>query len=128
MYARRLRNRAAGFLFKIMSLLSEFAAACHAIAAPVIGLESITIAGGAAISGTLAESDFHRNYEEGGFEQAATLEFVVSATVFAAAYPNTAKSYEGNKATARGDTWRIGSISSGASFVKISLVASNKSA
>jgi hypothetical protein len=126
--ARRLRNRAAGFLLKIMSLLSDFTAACHAIAAPVIGLESIAIGAGQPVSGTLAESDFHRNYEEGGFEQSASLEFVTDLASFVAKYPNAAKSYEGNKVTARGDNWRIGSISVGASFVKISLISSNKSA
>ena len=126
--ARRLRNRAAGFLLKIMSLLSDFTAACHAIAAPVIGLESIAIGAGQPVSGTLAESDFHRNYEEGGFEQSASLEFVTDLAAFVAKYPSAAKSYEGNKVTARGDNWRIGSISVGASFVKISLISSNKSA
>jgi len=110
------------------SLLSDFTAACHAVAAPVIGQESITISDGQPISGTLAESDFHRNYEEGGFEQSASLDFVIDVAAFAAKYPNAAKSYEGNKATARGESWRIGSISAGASFVKISLVSSNKSA
>ena len=128
MLARRLRNRAAGFLFKIMSILSEFTAACHAIAAPVIGMESITIADGQAISGTLAESDFHRNFEEGGFEQSASLEFVIDLAAFVAKYPNAFKSYEGNRVAARGENWRIGSISSGSSFVKISLISSNKSA
>lgn len=111
-----------------MSILSEFTAACHAVAGPVIGLESITIGDGLAVSGTLAESDFHRNYEEGGFEQSASLEFVTDLAGFVAKYPNAAKSYEGKKATARGDTWRIGSISVGASFVKISIISSNKSA
>lgn len=111
-----------------MSILSDFTASCHAVAAPVIGLESITIAGGESISGTLAESDFHRNYEEGGFDQSASLDFVIGLAEFVAKYPNAVKSYEGNKVTARGDTWRIGSISSGASFVKISLISSNKSA
>ncbi len=111
-----------------MSLLSEFSAACHAVSASIIGTENVTIAGGPSIAGILSESDFHRNYEEGGFDQSATLEFVVDVATFTASYPNAAKSYEGNKATARGDTWRIGSISVGASFVKLSLVSSNKSA
>ena len=111
-----------------MSLLTDFTSACHSIAAEVIGTESITIGSGPAISGTLAESDFHRNYEEGGFEQSASLEFVTGLAAFVASYPNTAKSYEGNKATARGDTWRVGSVSVGASFVKLSLISSNKSA
>jgi len=111
-----------------MSILSDFTAACHSVAAVVIGTESITIGGGPAIAGTLAESDFHRNYEEGGFEQSASLEFVIGLSAFVANYPASPKTYEGNKATARGDTWRIGSISSGASFVKISLISSNKSA
>lgn len=111
-----------------MSTLSEFTAACHAIAGPVIGMESITIGDGQAVSGTLAESDFHRNYEEGGFEQSATLDFVASLSDFNAKYPANPKTYEGNKATARNESWRIGSISVGASFVKISLISSNKSA
>jgi len=120
--------RAAGFLFKAMSLLSDFTIAAHLVSAPVIGMETITIGGSAAISGILNEANFHRDYEEGGFDQSATLDFVASMAAFTAACPNAAKSYEGNKATARGESWRVGAISTGASFVKISLISSNKSA
>lgn len=111
-----------------MSLLSAFTTAAHGIAASVIGTESITIAGGPSIAGILSESAFNRDYEAGGFEQSATLDFVIDSTAFAAAYPNSPKTYEGNKVTARGDTWRIGSVSVGASFVRLSLISSNKSA
>ena len=114
------------------SLLQKFTQAAHKISASVIGKESITISGGASISGILNEAGFSRDYEQGGFEQSASLSFVIDHTAFHASYPNAVKSYEGNSVSARGESWRIASISSGGAtdgqFVTITLSANNKSA
>lgn len=111
-----------------MSILGDFIASVSPIARAVIGAESLTIAGGTAISGTFSEARHSRDYEEGGFERDATLDFVVETGIFSAAYSSTATSYLGKVATARGDSWRIASISKGAFFVTVGLVSTNKSA
>lgn len=110
-----------------MSLLSEFVSVAHGIAKDVIGTESITIGGGTSILGILNEANFNRDYEQGGFEQSASLEFVIDQAAFTSGYPLPAKNYEGKLVIARGENWRIHSIISGASFVKVSLSSSNKS-
>lgn len=61
-------------------------------------------------------------------EQTGALEAVISLADFVAAYPASVKSYQGAKASARGMTWRVGSIRSGVSFVTLSLISANKSA
>lgn len=111
-----------------MSLLSDFTSACHAIAKDVIGTEPITIGGGTVINGVLNEASFNRDYEAGGFEQSGSLEFVIDTAAFVAAYPAAARDYEGKAVTARGETWRLASISKGKSFVTIRLEPPNKSA
>ena len=110
-----------------MSLLTEFAKSAFTIAGDIIGRESLTIGSGPSIGGVMNEATFSREYESGGFEQSSAVDFVTGITEFVAAYPLTAKSYEGKVATARGDTWRIVSIRPGASFVSISLSSTNKS-
>jgi hypothetical protein len=44
-----------------------------------------------------------------------------------AEYPLAAKNYEGKAATARGEDWRVITIRPGASFMTISLGATNQS-
>lgn len=111
-----------------MSLLSDFAKSAHSLAAAIIGQEALTISGGADVLGVMNEAAFNRDYEGGGFEQSATLDVVIENTAFAAVYPDPVKFYEGKSATARSESWRIGRISKGASFIQISLISSNKSA
>jgi len=108
--------------------LSSFTAAAHSIASRVIGAEPLTIGGGAAVQGVMNEATFNRDYEQGGFEQSATLDVVISVAAFTTVYPAAVSTYQGEKATARGINWRVSKISKGASFVQISLIAPNKSA
>ncbi len=110
-----------------MSLLTDFVATMSPIARDVIGGESLSIAGGAVISGTPNEARYSRDYEDGGFEPEATLDFVVMSSVFTAAYPLVGKSYLGKAATLRGQSWRVSGVSTGASFVTVSLTSTNKS-
>ena len=111
-----------------MSLLSDFLTTAHAGFKTIVGSESITIGGGAAITGTLGEASFSRDYETGGFEQDGAFEFVIDRTTFAASYPEAVKSYEGKAVVARGENWRIKSIYSAPVFIRISLIPTNKSA
>lgn len=111
-----------------MSILSDFISAVAPIARTVIGAETLSIAGGTAISGTFNEAHHSRDYEEGGFERDAMMDFVVETGTFTAAYTAAANSYLGKSVTARGDTWRVSSVSKGAFFVTIGLVSTNKSA
>jgi hypothetical protein len=125
--ARRFCKGAAGFLFKIMSLLSDFLTSAHSVFQTVTGTDSVTIGGGAAILGKLGEAQFSRDFESGGFEQEGSLEFVTSLAQFVASYPLAARTYEGRKATARGENWRVKSVNIGGNFVRISLGTTNKS-
>lgn len=111
-----------------MSILSDFVSAIAPLAREIIGSETLSIAGGTAIAGTFNEDRHSREYEEGGFERDAMMDFVVETATFEAAYTSTASAYLGKTATARGATWRVSSISRGAFFVTVGLVATNKSA
>jgi hypothetical protein len=111
-----------------MSILGDFIAAVAPTAQTVIGTETLSIGGGSAIAGTFNEARYSRDYESGGFEPEASLDFVVLESVFTAAYPLAVATYHGKAATGRGESWRIGTITKGASFVTVSLVATNKSA
>jgi hypothetical protein len=111
-----------------MSILSDFITAVAPIAQAVIGTETLSIAGGTAISGTYSEARHSRDYEDGGFERDAMLDFVVQTATFSTAYTAAVTSYLGKAAAGRGDTWRVSSISKGAFFVTVGLVSTNKSA
>ncbi len=111
-----------------MSILSDFIRAVAPLAQAVIGTETLAINGGAAITGTYNEARNSRDYEEGGFERDGMMDFVVETAIFTAAYPASEKTYLGQKAVGRAETWRVSSISKGAFFVTISLVSTNKSA
>jgi len=111
-----------------MSILSDFIDTVSPIARTVIGAETLSIAGGTAISGTYSEARHSRDYEEGGFERDAMLDFVVQTATFSTAYTASVASYLGKAAAGRGDTWRVSSISKGAFFVTVGLVSTNKSA
>jgi hypothetical protein len=110
-----------------MSILSDFTKAAFGISGDIIGRESLIISGGAAVTGIMNEATFSREYESGGFEQSASMDFVTGIEDFMAAYPLEAKNYEGKAATARGEDWRVITIRPGASFVTISLGATNQS-
>lgn len=111
-----------------MSILSNFIAAVAPVAQTIIGIETLSIDGGTAIVGTCNEARYSRDYETGGFEPDTTLDFVVLLSFFTAAYPAAFTAYQGKAAVARGQTFRVATISAGASFVTVSLCATNKSA
>lgn len=111
-----------------MSILSDFVAIMSPIARDVIGAESLSIAGGTAISGTPNQASYSRDYEDGGFEPEAMLDFVVATADFTAAYPLAGKSYLGKAATLREQSWRVSGVSTGIAFVTVSLTSTNKSA
>jgi hypothetical protein len=111
-----------------MSLLSDFGSAIAPLAREIIGAETLSIAGGTAISGTFNEARHSRDYEDGGFERDAMMDFVVVTETFTAAYTAATNTYIGKSATARSETWRVASISKGAFFVTIGLISTNKSA
>jgi hypothetical protein len=111
-----------------MSILSDFISAVAPIARTVIGSETLSIAGGTAIAGTFNEARHSREYEEGGFERDAMMDFVCETATFEASYQSGANAYLGKTATARGATWRVASVNRGAFFVTVGLVATNKSA
>jgi len=111
-----------------MSILSEFISSVAPIARAVIGAETLYSEGGTAISGTFNEARHSRDYEEGGFDRDAMMDFVVETATFASAYAGSVTDYLGKAATARDDSWRVSSISKGAFFVTVGLVSTNKSA
>jgi len=111
-----------------MSILSDFITTVTPIARTVIGSETLSIAGGTAIAGTFNEARHSRDYEEGGFERDAMMDFVAETATFEAAYTSTASAYLGKTASGRSATWRVASVSRGAFFVTVGLVATNKSA
>lgn len=111
-----------------MSILSDFISSVTPIAQAVIGTETLAINGGTAIAGTYNEARNSRDYEEGGFERDAMMDFVVEAATFNAAYASAVTSYLGKAAIGRGESWRVASISKGGFFVTIGLVSTNKSA
>jgi len=111
-----------------MSILSDFISAVAPIARTVIGSETLSIAGGTAIAGTFNEARHSREYEEGGFERDAMMDFVCETGTFETSYQSGANAYLGKTATARGATWRVASVNRGTFFVTVGLVATNKSA
>lgn len=111
-----------------MSILSDFISSVAPIARTVIGAETLSISGGTSISGTFNEARHSRDYEDGGFERDAMMDFVVETGTFETAYTSTTSSYLGKSATGRSESWRVASISKGAFFVTIGLISTNKSA
>ena len=111
-----------------MSMLSDFIDTVAPIARTVIGADTLSIGGGASISGIFNEARHSRDYEDGGFERDATMDFVVDVTAFTASYTAVITTYIGKAATARSESWRVASISKGAFFVTVGLISTNKSA
>lgn len=114
------------------SPLQRFTQAAYSISSAIIGTESLSISGGAAINGVLNESSHRKEYENGGFEQTGDLEFVIDVTAFRAAYADPYDSYRGKIVATRGQNWRIEQIRAGGpsdgQFVILSLITPNKSA
>ena len=110
-----------------MSSLTYFAAAQFLKARTVIGGESLTVGGGTAVSAVMAEVSNGREYDD-GFDRAQSLDAVVSILDWSTNYTAADSTYLGNKATARGLTFRVASIRKGQSFVTLSLQEIRKGA
>lgn len=112
-----------------MSDLSDFAQnAFRDVARDMIGAESVTVAGGSAVSAVLNEARYSRDFEEGGFDSDERLTAVIDADTWAAAYASALPSYRGETATARGRTWRVDEISGGLGFVELTLISTSSGA
>jgi len=97
-----------------MSLVTAFVTACHSQAAPIIGQETVTI-GAVSISCTLAEIDGSKEFGTGGNEISKSLTAVCLTT----ALPTT--DIVKKAATARGESFRVESLTRGAVFSTITL-------
>ena len=97
-----------------MSLVTAFAAAMHAQAAPMVGQETVTI-GADSISCTLAEIGDAKDYTGVGNEVIKTLTAVCLTTALPAV------SILKKAATARGESFRVESLTRGAVFSTITL-------
>lgn len=111
-----------------MSQITDFVAAQLAKARTIIGGESVSIAGGTAISCVLNEVTDSRGYESGGYEDEIEMEAVADLTEFQAAYSSSPPTYRGKTATARSRTFRIESIRTGQSFVTMRLISAERGA
>jgi len=97
-----------------MSLVTAFVTAMHAQAAPMIGAESVVI-GATTLSCTLAEIGDSKDYMEVGNEIRKSL----TAVCLTSALPGA--SILKKIATARGETFRVESLTRGAVFTTLTL-------
>jgi hypothetical protein len=109
-----------------MSLLSDFAKSAFAAARQTIGGESLTIAGGAAVSVVLSEVSDSQTYEDTGFMPVASFQAVIDSVEFSAAYTASIRTYIGKIATCRSRQFRIVEIVNGRSFVTLRLETTNR--
>ncbi len=94
----------------------------------VIGGESVSVGGGAAVSAVLNEAEQSREFEDSGFDRSQSLDAVVLLTDWTTSYTSRDKDYLGKAATARGITWRVLAIRRGAGFITIRLGSPRKGA
>lgn len=109
-----------------MSKLTDFVSSKFALARAIIGGETLTIGDGPALSVVFNELTRTRSLETGGWDQEITLSAVARLSDWSESYPLGIASYFGKTATARGDTFRIGTIRAGQSFVTLELVSLKK--
>ena len=102
-----------------MSIVRDFALARHAQAAPMIGEESLII-GSDTISVVMAMSEHGQDFELGNKATKS-----LRATCKTSALPAT--DILKKLATVRGESWRVESVSKGATFTTISLEQETKS-
>lgn len=102
-----------------MSIVSDFAAAMHTQAAAMIGAESVVI-GSTTLSCVLAEMDDGKDFATGGFEVSKRLTAVCRTADLPAA------SILKKTATARGITFRVDAVRSGATFATIEMTEASK--
>jgi hypothetical protein len=102
-----------------MSIVRDFATAMHAQAAPMIGQEAVTI-DGFTILAVMPQAEVSKDFMGTGRNTIKTLR----ATFPTAALPT----FEilKKQATARGETWRVESVSKGSTFVTITMEQETK--
>jgi hypothetical protein len=103
-----------------MSIVSDFARSMAAQAFPMIGEETVTIAG-TAVSCVLAQVEDEKDFSTGGFEVIKRLEAVARTADLPAGVLLK------KLATARGQTFRIETIRAGATFTTLILEQIEKS-
>jgi len=103
-----------------MSIVSDFARSMAAQAFPMIGEETVTIAG-TAVSCVLAQVEDEKDFATGGFEVIKRLEAVCRTSELPAGILLK------KTATARGLTFRVETIRTGATFTTITLEQIEKS-
>jgi hypothetical protein len=102
-----------------MSIVTDFVKAMHGQAAPMIGQENVFI-GSTTLSCTLAEISDTREFTETGYSPGRSL----TAVCLLSALPST--SILQRAATARGEDFRVVSVSKGAVFATITLESATK--
>ena len=110
-----------------MSNLTDFAKAGFASARSVIGGEIFSISGGTSLSAVVAEEDYERDYEVGGFGESQSLAMECDSAEFQAAYTANAETYLGLLCSARSRSWRVKLIRVGQVTTRIELTATTSS-
>ena len=87
----------------------------------MLGGESLTIGSGAAVNAVLNEISAGREFSGIGMDNSVTLSAVVRLVDWQAAYPLSASSYVGKKASARSTLFRVANVKIGAAFVTVTL-------
>lgn len=93
-----------------MSQLTDFVAAQFAKARTIVGADSLSIAGGTAISVTSGTRTDGRGFESGGYEAEVEIEVTAAKAAFEAAYTGATRTYLGKTATLGGRSFRIENI------------------
>jgi len=104
-----------------VSLLTNFANTAFATASAVIGVESLTIAGGSAVSAVKNQVRHTRDFEDGGFAPDSALELVCARAAFSAAYASAGGAYVGKLANYAGATYRVTDVDVGNHAVTLRL-------
>jgi len=104
-----------------MSILTDFATAAFQSARTVIGGETLSINGGATVSGVLNEIADSQSYGDTGFTPIATFQAVVDTAEFVAIYTSSIRTYIGATVTTRSRTFRLVDITSGRTFTTLKL-------
>ena len=104
-----------------MSALTAFLSAASLQAFDIIGNEPLTVNNGTAVNAVMNDVRSSREFAEIGMDTDTELDCVVRISDWQAYYTESGLFYVGKLATARGATFRVNSVSVGASFVTISL-------
>ena len=106
-----------------MSIFSDFASSAMNQARDIIGTSLFSIGSGYAIEAVQAEQRLSRDSDLGGFDERDSLDIVCKTDEFVSHYADSVKSYLGKNCTYNYESWRIGDIEKGESFVTISLIS-----